>query len=93
MAYTLKKTVAEILALPRWELESWRFLFDIYGPLDWKRSDFLAARANQFASASELPLKDFLLFGDPSYKEDPEEARARRESKLLEAFGYSQEEE
>lgn len=88
LAFTLKKTVAEILEIPRWELESWRFLFDLYGPLDWKRQDFLAARSYQFASVSDDPLKEFLLFRDPSYKEPtPEESRARREEKLLKAFG------
>jgi hypothetical protein len=29
-----------------------------------------------------------LLFGDPSFKEDEEEARARREESLLAASGY-----
>lgn len=87
LAYTLKKSIAEILTLPRWELESWRFLFDIYGPLDWKRDDLFDARATALQSVEKKPLKDYLLFGDPSFKEDPDEARARRGAALLKAAG------
>ena len=88
LAFTLKKTIAELLGLPRWELEAWRFLFDVYGPLDWKRDDIRDARQTGIQDVEKKPLKDYLLFGDPSFKEDEEEARARREESLLAASGY-----
>ncbi len=47
----------------------WREAFDLFGPLDWRRQDFLAAKANQYQSLESKPLKDFLLFGDPTAKE------------------------
>lgn len=93
LAYTLKKSIAEILTFPRWELESWRFLFDVYGPLDWKRDDIRDARQAGLQSIEPKPLKDFILFPDPSFEETEEEARARRAKKVLEEFGYEPEKE
>lgn len=71
MAFALKKSVQEILALPAWEREIWRSVFDLFGPLDWKRDDYLAARACQFQSTGSLPLKDFVLFPDPTLEREP----------------------
>lgn len=87
LAYTLKKSVAEILTLPRWEIESWRLLFDVYGPLDWKRDDVRDARQTALQSVEKLPIKDFLLFSDPSFKERPK-TREEREQSVLQQFGY-----
>ena len=50
-----KKSVQEILAMPEWERECWRDVFLIYGPLDWKRSDLLTARVNQYQAAGDAP--------------------------------------
>lgn len=93
LAYTLKKTVTELLSLPRWEIEAWRALFDIVGPLDWKRTDLLFARVNQYQSAEAAPLKEFILFGDPTVKEDDEKSRREREKELLYKLGYREEKE
>jgi len=59
--------------------------------LDWKRDDIRDARQTGIQDVEKKPLKDYLLFGDPSFKESEEEARARREKNLLAAFGYSEE--
>lgn len=88
LAYTLKITLSQAFSLPRWEIEAWRALFDVYGPLDWKRGDYLTASLNQFQSSERLPIKDFLLFHDPSVRIDPDAERANREKNLLAAFGY-----
>ena len=66
LAWTLKKSIQEILALPRWELDLWRYAFDIFGPLDWRRDDFRHASVLQMLSAGGKPLADFLLFKDPA---------------------------
>ena len=90
LAFTLKKSVAEILTLPRWEIESWRLLFDVYGPLDWKRDDFRDARQTAYQSIEKKTYGDFLLFGDPSFKERPK-TREEREQDVLQQFGYVEE--
>lgn len=80
------------MSLPRWEIEAWRALFDIIGPLDWKRTDLLLARVNQYqAGDPDALLKDFILFSDPTVKEDPEQARREREKELLYKLGYREE--
>lgn len=86
LAYALKKTVVEILELPEWERMAWRAVFDLYGPLDWKRGDLLAARVNQYQAADSAPLRDFVLFRDPSERD---EARKQTEEDVLKAFGYT----
>lgn len=65
-------------------------MFDVYGPLDWKRDDLRDARQAGLQSIEKKPLKDFILFGDPSYKEDPDEARREREKNILAAFGFNE---
>ena len=80
-------TLAQVLSLPRWEIEAWRALFDVYGPLDWKRDDLLTASILRQNSVEKLPLRDFILFNDPSIKIDPEKERAARAANLLSAFG------
>lgn len=85
LAWTLKKSVQEILALPLWERECWRDVFALYGPLDWKREDFLFARVNQYQSVGGDPLKDFILFPDPSERDEP--AKQTEDDALL-AWGY-----
>lgn len=86
LAYTLKKSVSEVLLLPEWERETWRFLFDLYGPMDWKREDLRTARVNQFQAVGGKPLKEFVLFPDPS-----ERVEKDKEEELLHALGYYEE--
>ncbi len=47
----------------------WQEAFELFGPLDWRRQDFLEARSNQYLSIESKPLKEFLLFDDPTAKE------------------------
>ena len=68
LAWTLKKSVQEVLALPDWERIGWRMIFDVFGPLDWRRDDVLNAKIVQTQYEGGKPLRDFLAFGDPSYK-------------------------
>ena len=88
LAYTLKITLTQAFNLPRWEVEAWRALFDVYGPLDWKRGDYLNASLIQSQCSERLPIREFILFTDPSVRIDPDAARAEREQNLLAAFGY-----
>ena len=82
-------TLAQVLSLPRWEIEAWRALFDVYGPLDWKRDDLRIARVNQYqCSDPDSLLKEFLLFRDPTFMPTEAEERNRREEALLEKFGF-----
>lgn len=83
LAWTLKKSVQEILDLPQWERDAWRYVFDLFGPLDWKREDLLFARVNQYQAIGGEPLKNFILFRDPS-EQEPEQD----EEDLLKALGY-----
>ena len=71
--------------MPEWERRIWRDVFDLYGPLDWKRDDMLIARVNQYQAAERAPLKDFILFTDPTERETGEQT----EEDLLKAFGYT----
>lgn len=66
LAWTLKKSIREVLEFPRWELDLWRYAFDIFGALDWRRDDFRHASTLQMLSAGGKPLADFLLFKDPT---------------------------
>lgn len=88
LAYTLKKSVSEVLLLPEWERETWRFLFEIYGPLDWERSDLLTARVNQFQAVGGKPLKEFVLFPSPADRKIP--TREEREDELLRKLGFKE---
>lgn len=76
--------MTEILALPEWERKTWRDVFDVYGPLDWKRNDFLFASVNQYQTAGDIMLKKFILFRDPTAKEPKQ-----TETDFLKSFGYT----
>lgn len=76
------------MSLPTWEKVGWRCLFDIYGPLDWKRLDLLFGRAYQYTAGDAVtPLDKFVLFRDIS--EQP--TRQEQEAALLAALGYREE--
>lgn len=86
LAYVLKITLEQALQLPRWEVEAWRALFDVYGPIDWKRNDYNFAAWQRFNSVEERPLRDFMTFVDPSIKRDLAQERNEREKKLMGLF-------
>lgn len=89
LAFALGKSVEEVLKFPQWERRAWFDLFEIVGPLDWRRGDFLNARVNQFQAVGSHALKDFLLFPDPSTWE---EVKEQTEDDVLKAFGYNPDE-
>lgn len=89
MAFVLKKTVQEILELPEWERYCWKQLFTFYGPLDWRRDDYLFARVSQALSTDREPLREFVLFKEP---QDLESAR-QTEDDVLAMLGYVEEDE
>ena len=74
----------EVLELPEWERSAWRSLFELVGPLDWKRSDILMARVNQYQAAGQEPLKSFILFKDPTEREK------QSEEEILAALGFKE---
>lgn len=86
LAYTLRKTITEVLALPMWELELWKSAFLIYGPLDWRREDLLFASLAQMQSTGTHPLSDFVLFQDPLERIRKEE-EAEKPENILARFG------
>ena len=51
--------------MPEWEREGWRMLFEVVGPLDWRREDFRDARRIQWKAADAASLADFVLFPEP----------------------------
>lgn len=51
--------------MPEWEREGWRMLFEVVGPLDWRREDFRDARRIQWKAADAAPVADFVLFPEP----------------------------
>lgn len=53
------------MALPEWEREGWRILFEVVGPLDWRREDFRDARRIQWKAVAAAPVADFVLFAEP----------------------------
>ncbi len=73
--------------MPIWERETWKYLFNMFGPLDWRRADFLCARVNQYQAMGDAQLKDFLLFRDPSEKGDDEKDK---EEELLKKLGWTE---
>lgn len=76
------------MSLPTWEKVGWRCLFDVYGPLDWKRIDLLFGRGYQYAAGDGVtPLDEFVLFRDPS----AEPTKREREAALMAALGYRKE--
>lgn len=73
--------------MPIWERETWKSLFEMFGPLDWKRADLLFARVNQYQAVGGSPLNDFILFRDPSERESIED----KETELLAKLGWTEE--
>ena len=57
-------SVQNVLALPDWEIEGWKSVFEVFGPLDWERQDLENARlyATQIVSEKGKRVDDFLLF-------------------------------
>lgn len=72
--------------MPIWERETWKYIFSMFGPLDWSRADLLFARVNQYQAIGGAPLKDFVLFRDPT---DREEEEQNQEEELLKKLGWS----
>ena len=90
LAFALKKSVQEILLLPEWERYCWKQLFAYYGPLDWRREDYLFARVNQYQSTGKDPLKEFILFQEPADRKI--EKTKQTEDELLASLGYFEDE-
>ena len=86
LAWTLRKSIQEVLALPKWERVLWRNAFSLYGPLDWRREDLLFAALTQMQSTGEKPLGDFVLFPEPAARAAKEEREWSREA-ILARFG------
>lgn len=85
LAYTLRKSLQEVLALPISERLAWRELFDLVGPLDWRRDDYKAAASLKFQTTSDSNITDFVLFKEP---ESASAQHKREEEDVLRQFGY-----
>lgn len=75
------------MELPEWERYCWKQLFSFYGPLDWRREDYLFARVNQFQSTGKTPLSEFILFKEPSERLE----KRQTEEDVLAMLGYVEE--
>lgn len=89
LAYVLKRPVSEILRLPYWEIQSWRYFFDLFGPLDWRRDDLMDARQTYLQTADHVSsLRDFVLFPEPEIiKELTEDEMTEKLDFLQKNFG------
>lgn len=87
LAYTLKKSVQEILRLPEWELYCWRAVFKLHGPFGWRREDWSFAKVYQMLSTSNIPLEEFLMFPDPKKRIELLNQQETEEEKMA-ALGY-----
>ncbi len=56
-----------MLALPEWERVGWKAAFDVWGPLDWRRADWLDARqfALNVADSKGKKISDYILYQSP----------------------------
>lgn len=89
----MKKTIAEIEALPIWELDLWRTAFEVYGPLDWRRLDLFEARSVQMQLTKPMKLKECVLFPAPEDMQEQElnakDKNDLTEEELLALFGFT----
>lgn len=62
----LRRPISEILSWPAADVLAWKSVFDVFGPLDWRRDDWACAHqlAGQFGKKGDL-LRDFLVFPAP----------------------------
>jgi hypothetical protein len=62
-------SVQDVLALPEWERVAWKAAFDVWGPLDWTRADWLDARqfALNVADSKGKRISDYILYKSPEY--------------------------
>ena len=63
-------SVQEVLALPEWERVGWKAAFDVWGPLDFGRADWLDARqfALNVAGSKGKKISDYILYQSPEYR-------------------------
>ena len=60
-------SVQDVLALPEWERVGWKAAFDVWGPLDFERADWLDARqfALNVADSKGKKISDYILYKSP----------------------------
>lgn len=53
--------------MPEWERVAWKAAFDVWGPLDFERADWLDARqyATNLADVKGKKISDFILYQSP----------------------------
>lgn len=61
-------------------------LFDVFGPLDWRREDLRDARRIAFESTEKKALGDFVLFPEPGTTTGKTSGVATTEEEVLALF-------
>lgn len=93
VAFLLRRPICEVVRLPKWERDFWRVVFDVYGPLDWRRDDLRFAQLVALQIAERKPLEDLTIYPDPARLLEKERARQEMsKDDVLALFGVRDDE-
>ena len=81
----MRRPISEILAWSAADVLAWKSVFDVFGPLDWRRDDWTVAHqmAGQFGSKGDK-ISDFLIFRPPEYPKSESDQNIEELQKTLE---------
>lgn len=80
----LHRPLHEVMTYPEWEFTAWRVFFNVYGPIDYERQDYLNARDTYIQCAKKNEkIEDYLLFKKPETEE-------QKTAKYLHSFGLDE---
>lgn len=86
--------ISEVVQLPQWELDLWRSVFDVYGPLDWTRDDLRFASLVRTQVTGDVSLEDLTVYPDPRRLMEKERRRQEMSKEdVLAQFGVVENEE
>lgn len=86
--------ISEVVRLPQWELDLWRSVFDVYGPLDWTRDDLRFASLVRTQVTRDVSLEDLTVYPDPRRLMEKERRRQEMTKEdVLAQFGVVENEE
>lgn len=78
----LRRPIEEIFDLPSWEIVAWREVFELVGPLDWTRGDWLDARSVRMNAAGDNDTEGCLFYRLPEPIRTEREEIERRKNQL-----------
>lgn len=93
VAFLLRRPISEIVRLPKWERDLWRSVFDVFGPLDWRRDDLRFAQLVALQITERKSLEDLTIYPDPARLMERERAReSMSKADVLAMFGVRDDE-